>query len=72
MLAGNLLIFEKFYLEYLIDRIYQIYDVGDFAMLCMAESNRNERWTGGEFLSIDQVIIWNNLGKAYLYKLPVK
>ena len=53
-------------------KYWQIYDVGDFAQLCMMKNNRGERWLGGQFLSTDRVIIWNDMGKSFLYKLPVK
>ncbi|XP_046914879.2 WD repeat-containing protein Rbcn-3B isoform X2 [Dermatophagoides farinae] len=52
-------------------KYWQIYDVGDFAQLCSVENNRGERWQGGQFLSTDRVIIWNDMGKSFLYKLPV-
>ncbi|XP_071092027.1 WD repeat-containing protein 7-like isoform X2 [Haliotis cracherodii] len=50
----------------------RIYDAGDFTLLC-SESNRvGERWAGGDFISVDRVIVWSNDGKGYLYKLPTK
>ena len=52
--------------------IHQIYDVGDFALLCSVDNRRGERWAGGDFLSADRVVIWSDVGKAYLYKLPVQ
>lgn len=52
-------------------KYWQIYDAGDFTLLC-SESNRcGERWSGGDFISVDKVIVWSNEGKGYLYKLPV-
>ena len=52
--------------------LLQIYDAGDFTLLC-SESNRcGERWAGGDFLSVDRVVVWSNEGKGYLYKLPTK
>ncbi|KAK3086238.1 hypothetical protein FSP39_015629 [Pinctada imbricata] len=51
-------------------KYWQIYDAGDFTLLC-SESNRcGERWSGGDFISVDKVIVWSNEGKGYLYKLP--
>ncbi|XP_021343235.1 WD repeat-containing protein 7-like isoform X1 [Mizuhopecten yessoensis] len=51
-------------------KYWQIYDAGDFTNLC-SESNRcGERWSGGDFVSVDKVIVWSNEGKGYLYKLP--
>ncbi|XP_041377022.1 WD repeat-containing protein 7-like isoform X4 [Gigantopelta aegis] len=51
-------------------KYWQIYDAGDFSLLC-SESNRcGERWAGGDFISVDRVIVWSSDGKGYLYKLP--
>lgn len=51
-------------------KYWQIYDAGDFTNLC-SESNRcGERWSGGDFVGVDKVIVWSNEGKGYLYKLP--
>jgi WD repeat-containing protein 7 len=50
----------------------QIYDAGDFSLLCSESSRRGERWTGGEFVSVDRVVVWSNEGRGYLYKLPTK
>lgn len=53
-------------------KYWQIYDAGDFTLLC-SESNRcGERWAGGDFISVDRVVVWSNEGKGYLYKLPTK
>ena len=50
----------------------QIYDASDFTLLC-SESNRcGERWAGGDFLSVDRVVVWSTEGRGYLYKLPTK
>ena len=50
----------------------QIYDAGDFSLLCSESNRRGERWIGGDFISIDRVLVWSNEGKGYLYKLPAK
>lgn len=51
-------------------KYWQIYDAGDFTLLC-SESNRcGERWIGGDFISVDKVVVWSNEGKGYLFKLP--
>ncbi|CAH1778713.1 unnamed protein product [Owenia fusiformis] len=51
-------------------KYWQIYDAGDFSLLC-SESNRcGERWLGGEFIGVDRVVVWGNNGKGYMYKLP--
>jgi len=52
--------------------VAQIYDAGDFSLLCSESSRRGERWSGGEFIGIDRVVVWSNDGKGYLYKLPTK
>ncbi|XP_035210198.1 WD repeat-containing protein 7-like isoform X2 [Stegodyphus dumicola] len=51
-------------------KYWQIYDAGDFSLLCSSDNPRNERWMGGEFLSADRVLIWSDSGKGYMYKLP--
>ena len=52
--------------------MFQIYDAGDFSLLCSESSRRGERWVGGDFIALDRIIVWSNEGKAYLYKLPTK
>lgn len=49
---------------------WQIYDAGDFSLLCSESSRRGERWLGGEFIGVDRVVVWSNEGRGYLYKLP--
>nr|CAD7568431.1 unnamed protein product [Timema californicum] len=51
-------------------KYWQIYDAGDFSVLCSVNSPRGERWLGGEFLAADRVVIWSDEGKGYMYKLP--
>ncbi|XP_037904047.1 WD repeat-containing protein 7 isoform X3 [Hermetia illucens] len=51
-------------------KYWQIYDAGDFTVLCSVISPARERWLGGDFLSNDRVILWSDEGKGYLYKLP--
>ncbi|KAK3803272.1 hypothetical protein RRG08_021472 [Elysia crispata] len=51
-------------------KYWQIYDASDFTLLCSESNRRGERWTGGDFLSVDKVIVWSNEGRGYLYKLP--
>lgn len=51
-------------------KYWQIYDAGDFTVLCSVISPARERWQGGDFLSNDRVILWSDEGKGYLYKLP--
>ncbi|XP_071522768.1 WD repeat-containing protein 7 isoform X4 [Panulirus ornatus] len=51
---------------------WQIYDAGDFSQLCRVGVQTGERWMGGDFLSADRVIVWTDMGRAYIYKLPTK
>ncbi|KAL0267902.1 UNVERIFIED_CONTAM: hypothetical protein PYX00_010042 [Menopon gallinae] len=51
-------------------KFWQIYDAGDFSLLCSVTAPRGERWLGGDFLTSDRVILWSDEGKGYLYKLP--
>lgn len=50
----------------------QIYDAGDFSILCSVQAPRSERWISADFLSTDRVIAWSDEGKGYMYKLPAK
>ncbi|XP_055600330.1 WD repeat-containing protein 7 isoform X2 [Uranotaenia lowii] len=51
-------------------KYWQIYDAGDFTVLCSVISPSGERWMGGDFLSNDRVILWSDEGKGYMYRLP--
>ncbi|XP_053989982.1 WD repeat-containing protein 7 isoform X11 [Hylaeus volcanicus] len=51
---------------------WQIYDAGDFSVLCSISAPRGERWMAGDFLAADRVILWSDKGHGYLYKLPAK
>ncbi|XP_055703047.1 WD repeat-containing protein 7 isoform X3 [Phlebotomus papatasi] len=51
-------------------KYWQIYDAGDFTVLCSVISPSGERWLGGDFLGNDRVILWSDEGKGYLYRLP--
>ncbi|KAI1280913.1 WD repeat-containing protein 7 [Halotydeus destructor] len=51
-------------------KFWQVYDAGDFSLLCSVDSKPGERWSGGDFLSSDRVIVWSDFGKAYIYQLP--
>jgi len=58
--------------SYLYNFSFQIYDAGDFSVLCSVISPRGERWLGGDFLATDRVVIWSDEGRGYMYKLPAK
>jgi hypothetical protein len=51
---------------------FQIYDAGDFSVLCSVISPRGERWLAGDFLAADRVVAWSDEGRGYMYKLPAK
>ncbi|CAG9834856.1 unnamed protein product [Diabrotica balteata] len=51
-------------------KYWQIYDAGDFSVLCSYLAPRGERWMSGDFLAMDRIIMWSDAGKGYLYKLP--
>ncbi|RZF46081.1 hypothetical protein LSTR_LSTR004794 [Laodelphax striatellus] len=51
-------------------KYWQIYDAGDFSVLCSVIAPRGERWMAGEFLTPDRVLVWTDEGKGYMYKLP--
>ncbi|CAH0550599.1 unnamed protein product [Brassicogethes aeneus] len=51
-------------------KYWQIYDAGDFSVLCSYLAPRGERWMSGDFLSVDRILMWSDAGKGYLYKLP--
>ena len=50
----------------------QIFDAGDFSVLCSVTAPPSERWMAGDFLAADRVILWSDEGHGYLYKLPAK
>ncbi|KAL2738736.1 WD repeat-containing protein 7 isoform X1 [Vespula squamosa] len=51
-------------------KYWQIFDAGDFSVLCSITAPRGERWLAGDFLAADRVILWSDEGHGYLYKLP--
>ncbi|BES88908.1 WD repeat-containing protein 7-like [Nesidiocoris tenuis] len=51
-------------------KYWQIFDAGDFSVLCSVTPAPGERWLSGHFLSPDRVLVWSDDGKGYLYKLP--
>ncbi|XP_042906902.1 WD repeat-containing protein 7 isoform X2 [Parasteatoda tepidariorum] len=51
-------------------KYWQVYDAGDFSLLCSADNPRDERWMGGDFLATDRVLIFSDSGKGYMYRLP--
>ncbi|XP_066255390.1 WD repeat-containing protein 7 isoform X2 [Euwallacea similis] len=53
-------------------KYWQIYDAGDFSVLCSYLTPRGERWMSGDFLAVDRIIVWSDAGKGYMYKLPAK
>ncbi|XP_015596599.1 WD repeat-containing protein 7 isoform X10 [Cephus cinctus] len=53
-------------------KYWQIFDAGDFSVLCSVTAPCGERWMAGDFLTADRVIVWSDEGHGYLYKLPAK
>ncbi|XP_014253384.1 WD repeat-containing protein 7 isoform X2 [Cimex lectularius] len=51
-------------------KYWQIYDAGDFSVLCSVMAAPGERWLSGHFLCPDRVLVWSDEGKGYIYKLP--
>jgi len=51
-------------------KTWQIYDAGDFSLLCSMNARPGESWRGGDFLATDRVIVWNSKGVAFIYRLP--
>ncbi|GAB6019254.1 Rabconnectin-3B, isoform A [Chamberlinius hualienensis] len=49
---------------------WQVFDGEDFGLLCSLNSRPSERWVGGDFVAVDKVLVWSDLGKGYLYRLP--
>ncbi|KAI8500808.1 WD repeat-containing protein 7, partial [Branchiostoma belcheri] len=49
---------------------WQVYDAGDFSLLCSVPNKKGEPWTGGEFVAGDRVIVWSKAGRGSLYQLP--
>lgn len=50
----------------------QVFDAGDYSLLCSVPSDSDQSWTGGEFVSADKVIIWTEDGCSYIYRLPAR
>lgn len=53
-------------------KFWHIFDASDFSLLCTVEPAEGERWTGGEFVDTDKVIVWTDCGRALAYHLPQK
>lgn len=53
-------------------KYWQIFDASDFSLLCSVQSSLGQRWSGGDFISADRVIIWTDTGRAFIYQLPTK
>ena len=51
---------------------WQVFDAGDYSLLCSVPSENDQAWTGGEFIAADKVIIWTEDGCSYIYKLPAR
>lgn len=52
------------------DFSFQVFDAGDYSLLCSVPSETDQTWTGGDFVSADKVIVWTEDGQSFIYKLP--
>lgn len=50
----------------------QVFDAGDYSLLCSVPSENEQTWTGGDFVSADKVIVWTEDGQSFIYKLPAR
>ena len=50
----------------------QVFDAGDYSLLCSVPSEADQAWTGGEFIAADKVIIWTEDGCSCIYTLPAR
>lgn len=51
---------------------WRVYDATDFAELCSVEAPNNQHWSGGNFMTRDQVLVWNDKGEGFLYQVTTK
>lgn len=51
---------------------WEIYDATDFRRLCTVEAADGQRWTGGNFITRDQVLVWSDIGDGFLYHVSTK
>lgn len=51
---------------------WEIYDATDFKKLCSVEAAKSERWTGGNFITRDQVLVWSDKGEGHLFQVTTK
>lgn len=51
---------------------WEIYDATDFEKLCSVGAPEFEHWTGGDFITRDQVLVWSDKGEGYLYQVTTK
>lgn len=51
---------------------WRIYDATDFVELCSVDVPDYEHWTGGNFITRDQVLVWTDKGVGHLYQVTTK
>lgn len=51
---------------------WEIYDATDFRRLCTVEAVDGQHWTGGNFITRDQVLVWSDAGDGYLFHVSTK
>ncbi|XP_057311095.1 WD repeat-containing protein 7-like isoform X1 [Hydractinia symbiolongicarpus] len=49
---------------------WQIFDASDFSFLAALPAPQKIPLTNGDFVATNRVLIWNKMGKAFLYRLP--
>uniref|UniRef100_A0A4W3HGW4 WD repeat domain 7 n=1 Tax=Callorhinchus milii TaxID=7868 RepID=A0A4W3HGW4_CALMI len=51
-------------------KYWRVFDAGDFSLLCSVPCESGQSWTGGDFVSVDKVVIWTEDGSSFMYQLP--
>uniref|UniRef100_A0A8B9J163 WD repeat domain 7 n=1 Tax=Amazona collaria TaxID=241587 RepID=A0A8B9J163_9PSIT len=49
---------------------WRVLDAGDYSLLCSVPSGSRQAWTGGDFVSADEVVVWTEDGQSFIYRLP--
>lgn len=50
----------------------QVFDAGDYSLLCSVPSESQRAWAGGDFVAADAVIVWTEHGQSFIYRLPAR
>ena len=49
---------------------WHVFDASDFSLICSVAPPVGRRWTGGDFLSTERILLWTDCGRSFLYQLP--